>query len=187
MNRTRSIIAALLFLLLTGGLGLWAAGPLDANPVVLSALGPPATVLTEAHSEDAPEDVRTAFSHAAFARVLEAHVKRGAVDYASLAADRADLDTYLEALASAPFDAMSRDEKLALLINAYNAFTLALILDYYPVDSIKDIPADERWDAVRWKLGGRTLSLSQIEHEELRAKFVEPRIHFAINLSLIHI
>ena len=47
-------------------------------------------------------------------------------------------------------------------------------------DSIRDIPDAERWDAVRWKIGGRTLSLNQLEHEEIRPKFREPRIHFAL-------
>ena len=75
---------------------------------------------------------------------------------------------------------MSRDQKLALLINGYNAFTLRLILDHYPVKSIKDIPADERWDAERWTIGGQTWSLDQIENEQVRPHFKEPRIHFAL-------
>ena len=52
----------------------------------------------------------------------------------------------------ASFADLGRDEKLALLINAYNAFTLRLILDHYPIKSIKDIPSAKRWDAKRWRL-----------------------------------
>ena len=64
--------------------------------------------------------------------------------------------------------------------NAYNAFTLRLILDYYPIKSIKDIPGPKRWDDQRWKIGPLKLSLNQIEHEQVRPHFKEPRIHFAL-------
>ena len=67
-----------------------------------------------------------------------------------------------------------------LLINAYNAFTLRLILDYHPVASIKDIPAAKRWAHKRWGLGPHTWSLDQIEHDQIRPKFGEPRVHFAL-------
>ncbi len=83
-------------------------------------------------------------------------------------------------MARAPFDQLGRNEKLALLINAYNAFTLRLILDHAPVDSIKAIAEDQRWDAARWQVGGHTWSLNQIEHEQIRPNFREPRIHFAL-------
>ncbi len=53
-------------------------------------------------------------------------------------------------MADAPFDALGRDEKLALLINAYNACTLKLIVEHLPLESIMDIPGAERWDAVRY-------------------------------------
>ena len=72
---------------------------------------------------------------------------------------------------------------MAWWINAYNAFTIRLILDYYnggKLTSIMDIPEDKRWDHQRWTLGGETYSLNQIEHELIRAKFKEPRIHFAL-------
>ena len=75
---------------------------------------------------------------------------------------------------------LGRNEKLALLINAYNAFTLRLILDYWPVESIKDIPQSERWEAERWKVGSHVWSLNQMEQEQIRPKFREPRIHFAL-------
>lgn len=126
-----------------------------------------------------------AVDHSGFDALLARVVKDGGVDYAALAADPAALDAYLETLAAADFEALSRDGKLALLINAYNAFTLRLILDHYPLESIKDIPSAERWTAKRWALLGTTLSLDAIEHEYLRAKFQEPRIHFAINCASV--
>jgi hypothetical protein len=69
--------------------------------------------------------------------------------------------------------------------NAYNAFTLRLILDHCPVASIRDIPEDQRWKHVRWTLAGARWSLDQIEHDEIRPKFAEPRIHFALVCAAI--
>ena len=140
--------------------------------------GPPPVVLSEAYEQkpDGPT-----FDHSMLDTLLWNHGDDdGWVDYEGLQADAADLDAYIRLVADAPFDEMGRDEKLALLINAYNAFTLRLILDHYPVSSIFDIPAEERWDAVRWDVGGNVWSLSQIEHEQIRPKFIEPRIHFAL-------
>ncbi|MCP4246150.1 MAG: DUF547 domain-containing protein [bacterium] len=107
----------------------------------------------------------------------------GWVDYAALAEHADRLDGYLAALAAAPFDRLGRDGKLALLINAYNAFTLRLILENWDgekLKSVRDIPKRKRWDHARWMIGGRTWSLDQIEHEQIRPKFAEPRIHFAL-------
>lgn len=142
--------------------------------------GPPSVVMAEAYTQ-APPTPTVTFDHTALDDLLRAHVDPdGWVDYAALAADTSQLDAYIATLADAPFDALGRDEKLALLINAYNAFTLRLILDYFPIASIKDIPDADRWDAERWELAGETYSLNQIEHEQVRAKFKEPRIHFAL-------
>lgn len=87
---------------------------------------------------------------------------------------------YLDTIASAPFDELGRNEKLALLINVYNASTLKLFLNHYPLKSIMDIPASDRWDSVEWTIGGKTYSLTQIEHEQIRPNLKEPRIHFAV-------
>jgi len=141
-------------------------------------LGPPGAALREAYSQTADGVV---FDHSKFDALLQKHVSDGGwVDYDGLTADAADLDAYIAALARAPFDQLGRDEKLALLINAYNAFTLRLILDHHPVKSIKDIPDARRWSHKRWSLAGHTWSLNQIEHEQIRPKFNEPRVHFAL-------
>ncbi len=144
-------------------------------------LGPPAASLAEAYDEK-PGGPRV--DHAVFDALLKQTVDhRGGVDYAALAAEPGRLDAYIASLAEAPFDALGRDEKLALLINAYNAFTLRLILDHYDggrLASIKDIPEARRWDHQRWRVGPHVWSLSQIEHEQIRPKFKEPRIHFAL-------
>lgn len=145
--------------------------------------GPPEVTLEEAYQAlpAGPE-----FDHSGLDTLLWNHVDDdGWVDYKGLLADSLDLDAYIESVAGAPFDEMDRDGKLALLINGYNAFTLRLILDHYPVDSIYDIPEDQRWEASRWNVGGHVWSLSQIEHEQIRPKFVEPRIHFALVCAAI--
>ena len=119
--------------------------------------------------------------HARFDALLKKHVDAdGLVDYKALARDAADLDAYLAQLAAVDLPALGRDEQLALLMNAYNAFTLRLMLDYPHVASIKDIPEDQRWKAARWKLAGKLVSLDQIEHEMIRPGYDEPRIHFAL-------
>ncbi len=148
-----------------------------------SWFGPPTVDLKEHYKAGAGTG---RFDHAAFTSILADYVDaRGGVDYAGLRKNSSKLNRYLEQVQKAPFEALGRDEKLAFLINAYNAFTLRLILDHWPVASIRDIPSSERWNAVRWDVGGKKLSLTQIEHEYLRNRFVEPRVHFAINCASV--
>jgi Protein of unknown function, DUF547 len=157
------------------GLALWLSG---GAPRLTRWLGPPPVSATEAYA-GAP--ATAIFDHSRLDALLRAHVDaEGLVDYAALGRESAALDAYVASLASAPFEELGRDEKLALLINAYNAFTLRLILDHRPVASIKDIPSGKRWDDRRWTLAGETLSLDQIEHERIRPRFREPRVHFAL-------
>ncbi len=126
------------------------------------------------------------FSNALFNRVVGRYVEPGGwVDYPSLADHPKNLNAYIAQLAQAPFAKLGRNNKLALLINAYNAFTLRLILDHYPdIRSIRDIPADKRWAWVHWNIGGKLYSLEQIELM-LRRDFADQRIHFAINCASI--
>ncbi len=145
--------------------------------------GPAPVTLQEAYQHNSD---RPTFNHSAFDTLLRKHVDGdGWVDYDGLRRDAATLDSYIASVGQAPFADLGRDEKLSLLINAYNAFTLRLILDHYPVKSIKDIPSANRWDAKRWRIGTMTLSLNQIEHEQVRPKFSEPRIHFALVCAAI--
>lgn len=158
------------------------AGCTYANQSWLQGLfGPPEATLNETYADNVtgPE-----FDHSAFDKLLKAYVNAaGGVDYAGLLSEQNTLDAYIQRLAQAPFDDMGRDQKLALLINGYNAFTLALILEYWndgQLASIKDIAAEKRWDDQRWRIGNMTLSLNQIEHEQIRPNFKEPRIHWAL-------
>ena len=139
--------------------------------------GPPRVQLQESYAND----VNGTFDHSAFHKILQMHVDvDGWVDYRAIHTDPGQLDAYLESIQHAQVDELGRDERLAFLINAYNAFTLKLIVDHFPLESIKDISSADRWDAVRWNLAGQVVSLNQIEHELVRPNFVEPRIHFAL-------
>ncbi|QDV23389.1 DUF547 domain-containing protein [Aureliella helgolandensis] len=167
--------------LLVAGL-LWAVVS-NRRTIAIKLYGPPTVDSVEAYG---PLESDLTFDHSVLDRLLSEFVDdAGWVDYESLKDRQGELQTYIETLADAPFDDLGRNEKLALLINGYNAFTLELILEHYPVDSIQDIPTAQRWDDARWKLGGKLLSLSQIEHEQIRPKFKEPRVHFALVCAAI--
>jgi hypothetical protein len=155
-----------------------------ANRSLITGLfGPPAVTLAETYKDKADGPV---FDHSALDTLLKKYVNdAGLVDYRALKKDTEPLDKYIAALAKAPVDQMGRDQRLALLINSYNAFTLRLILDYYPIKSIKDIPPEKRWDDKRWNIGGHTWSLNEIEHQQIRPHFKEPRIHFALVCAAI--
>ena len=129
--------------------------------------------------------------HSRFDRVLKDHARReGALfDYAGLQADPEDLDAYLEEAAGADLASLSRNELLALLINAYNAYTIRSILETLTpqdpggVASIRDIP--DVFDRKVHVVGGFRLSLNNLEHNLIRPLFRDPRIHFAVNCASI--
>jgi len=93
----------------------------------------------------------------------------------------------LEELSKMDFDLFSKDEKLAFWINAYNAYTVKLIIDGYPVKSIKDLGGlfSNPWSKEFISLFGKKMSLDNIEHDTIRKNFNEPRIHFAVNCASI--
>jgi len=119
------------------------------------------------------------FSHARFTEPLQKHVdERGMVAYGKLKKDEAALAAYLKDIAAANVAKLSHHEQLALLINAYNAFTLKLILENPRVTSIRRI--SKPWDQRRWNVGGRIVSLNDLEHKWIRPEYREPGIHFAV-------
>ncbi len=113
----------------------------------------------------------------------------GDVDYKSFISNKDQLQLYLDDLSNnPPGQNWPQDERLAYWINAYNAFTVKLIIDHYPVQSIKDIASgipmiDSPWDIKFFKIGEMDMDLNTIEHQILRKKFDEYRIHFAINCA----
>jgi len=121
------------------------------------------------------------FEHSAWDGLLASGTRDGRVDYAYMAAHRADLDGYLDAIAAADLASLSGAELEALLVNAYNALTVRSILDHPGVASIRDI--DGVWEKVEHRVGGFELTLDALEHNLLRPYFKDPRIHFAVNCA----
>lgn len=131
-------------------------------------------------------------SHSLWTQILQKHVRLdGAislVNYKAIQDNPAPLNLYLKSLSEvsrAEYDGWTPDRQLAFLINAYNAFTVKLIVDNYPVDSIKDLGG---WFSTPWKrrfftLLGEERTLDEIEHGTIRVDFNEPRIHFAVNCA----
>lgn len=127
--------------------------------------------------------------HALWGTLLNKYVKGGAVDYQGFKDDEGELDRYLETLAQTDPDALPRSDQLALYINGYNAYTVKLILknftDGKPVQSIRKIGGlfTSPWSIAFAEIGGRILSLDEIEHEIIRPRFQDPRIHFVVNCA----
>jgi Protein of unknown function, DUF547 len=138
-------------------------------------------------------------SHAAWTALLKKHVvllqggKGSQLRYAGMAAERETLKAYLASLSAVPkstFDAFSKAQQLAFLINAYNAFTVELILTQYPkLESIRDLGGllKKPWSIRNVPLFGGLVTLDNIEHDMIRARgrFDDPRIHFAVNCASI--
>jgi Skp family chaperone for outer membrane proteins len=135
--------------------------------------------------------------YAAWDSLVKKHVKwltdnkQSRVDYAGFAKDRAELKKVLDAMSAMPkaeFDGWSKDQRMAFLINAYNAFTVEVILTKYPdIKSIKELGSFNRgpWKNEFFTLLGERHHLDWIEHEELRPKYGDPRVHAAVNCASI--
>jgi hypothetical protein len=133
-------------------------------------------------------------SHTKFTEVLKNFVivsgPKSTVNYKALKKSPSQLNDYLADLSSVPmtdYKTFNKKQQMAFLINAYNSFTLKLIIDNYPVESIKDIGGlfSSPWKKEFFKLWGKDMYLDKIEHKILRKKFNEPRIHFAVNCASI--
>jgi hypothetical protein len=135
-----------------------------------------------------------AADHAAFTAVLAQYVDAaGQVDYAGLKASRA-LGPYLEWLAATDPSALPEADRIAFWLNAYNASTLKLVVDNYPTKSILRITPvglagvpltipgtpNSPFRLRGARIGGRLMSLDEIEHDTLRGRYREPRIHAAL-------
>ncbi|MEO9683510.1 MAG: DUF547 domain-containing protein [Tateyamaria sp.] len=103
--------------------------------------------------------------------------------------DRASLNSFVDQLEATDPQALTRDQQLAFWINLYNAQTIALILDHYPVASIRDISDGPLrlgpWNRPDVQVRGQALSLNDIEHRIVRAHFKEPRVHYALNCAAL--
>lgn len=130
-------------------------------------------------------------THEIWDSLLQQHVSEaGWVNYEGFIQDSARFNDYLSLLSNHHPNKKhwSDDERLAYWINAYNAFTVKLITDHYPVESIKDIKngipfVNTVWDIKFIKIEGAIYDLNNIEHGIIRPEFEEPRIHFAVNCA----
>ncbi len=138
---------------------------------------------TKKTDKDTPKP--TSLSHQAWDGLLKKYVSAsGKVDYAGFKTDVSKFDAYLQSLQSNPPQPdWARNEKMAYWINAYNAFTIKLIVDNYPVSSITKLNGGKPWDKKWIKIGGKTYSLNNIENDILRPKYKDARIHFAVNCA----
>ncbi|MBU2884788.1 DUF547 domain-containing protein [Gilvimarinus agarilyticus] len=136
--------------------------------------------------------------HSVYADVLKENVGwtrdgvASEVNYALLKSNPKTLEQYAEQLSGVKrdtFDGWTKNQQLAFLINAYNAYTLQLIVEHYPLASIKDIGSfwQSPWQQSFFTLLGKDMSLDELEHEIIRApnRYNEPRIHFAVNCASI--
>lgn len=123
--------------------------------------------------------------HESWDQLLKKYVSAaGLVNYAGLLKEVDKLKSYLDLLkTNNPQPDWQRNERLAFWINTYNAATVKLILDHYPVKSITTLHDGKPWDYKFIQIGDRTYSLNQIEHDIIRPVFKEPRIHFALNCA----
>ncbi|HLO43065.1 MAG TPA: DUF547 domain-containing protein [Leadbetterella sp.] len=140
---------------------------------------------------ETPTSNAAPISHEIFNTLLKKYVSdKGVVNYGGFKKEQKELKKYLDLISdNAPAKNWSEDEKLAYWINAYNAFTIQLILDNSGQDltSIKDIGSKIKipfvntpWDVKFIEIGGKKMDLNNIEHGIIRKQFNEPRIHFAL-------
>lgn len=125
--------------------------------------------------------------HKTWDNLLRKYVaENGDVNYKGLKKEEKLLDHYLQTLSEqTPKEEWTSKAQMAYWINSYNAFTVKLILNHYPIGSIKEIEDGEPWDFHFIELGNREYSLNEIEHEILRPKYKDARIHFAVNCASI--
>ncbi len=157
-----------------------------------TASGKPAKSEKTAKSAEAdPKDgISLDKTHALFSAQLEKYVTDGGVNYREWKLHTEPLKAYLHALSRIDkneYQKLSQNEKLVFWINAYNAYTIKLVLDhypirgtktYYPASSIRQV--DGFWEDNSIELAGRKVTLESMEHDILRRDFLEPRTHFAV-------
>lgn len=179
MNRIRATVCIFLFLV--------AAFPVLAAPV---------KDLWAIWAQNKP-DSAIFVNHGPWDRFLQKYVQddpRGLnrVDYGGVSvADKESLGGYLQTLAATPVSKLNRGEQQAYWINLYNALTVQVVLDHFPVKSIRDIDispglfSDGPWGKKLITVEGEAVSLDDIEHRILRPIWNDPRLHYAVNCASV--
>ena len=112
------------------------------------------------------------------------------LDYKAVSAtDRAILASFIDQLQNVDPGTLERNDQLAYWVNLYNAQTISVVLDAYPVSSIREIKDGPLsigpWNRKDVVVNGTALSLNDIEHRIIRPTFNEPRIHYALNCAAV--
>lgn len=130
--------------------------------------------------------------HSLWDELTKSHVnENGFPNYKGFIQDSLKFNRYLRQLASNhPKESWSSNERKAFWINAYNAFTVKLIVDNYPVETIKDLGGgiyrvNTPWDIKFIQIEDKTYHLNDLEHNILRKEWSDPRIHAAVNCASI--
>lgn len=157
------------------------------------AYGAPASKLLDKHWEKYDGNSKIAVEHVMWDNFLASYAREGGdginrVLYPEVKPeDLALLNDYIVMLENTDVTVLNRDEQMVFWINLYNALTVKVVLDAYPVDSIRDISGGflsfGPWDKEYVKVMGRDLSLNNIEHNILRPIWKDNRIHYAVNCA----
>ena len=143
-------------------------------------------VVTGAADPQSLASIETVVDNSLYGELLKKYVRDGKVDYAGFKTEEAMLDRYLKILENLDPGKLPRNEQYAFYANAYNAWTIKLILSGYPgVTSIKDLGSliKSPWKKKIVRIDGEVISLDHVEHEILRPRYRDPRVHFAINCA----
>lgn len=163
--------------------------------VPLSAWAAPAADLWPKWNASDDSD-KSVIDHSSWQQILDRYLKTSGdpevtrFDYAAVTPeDKALLRKYLTELQDTPILKFNRAEQFAYWVNLYNATTVNLILNYYPVESIRDIKfgflSFGPWNEKLLKVDGEDLSLNDIEHRILRPIWKDNRIHYAVNCASV--
>ena len=131
---------------------------------------------------------RAAPDHSIFGDLLAKYNQAGLVNYAGFKSEESRLDKYLGQLSSIDPESLTSPDRFAFYVNAYNAWTIKLILSGYPgLESIKELGNifKSPWKRKFVDLNGKKVTLDHIEHDILRPQFKDPRVHFAVNCASI--
>ncbi len=145
----------------------------------------PSEEVVDARQQVPPAPPIVGADHSIWDGLLSRYVSAsGQVNYTGLKGELSVLNQYLDNLKQyPPTETASPNSIMAYWINAYNAFTVKLILDNMPLSSIMKLDGGKVWDREWISLDGKTLSLNDIEHNILRKRFKDARIHFAVNCA----
>lgn len=154
-----------------------------------------AASVTEQFSKISQSSQKTV-NHSQFSRLLKAFIKRdktglNRVDYEGFKKKQSDLKAYIKSLEAVKVTSLSRAEQFAYWANLYNAVTIDVVLEAYPVKSIKDIDispgifSNGPWGKKLVTIEGTKISLDDIEHQILRKVHKDPRVHYAVNCASV--